>query len=363
MSDTRSFRLTGTVHAIAPVAIALVGNAPTSPHDPMPVPSTSIWSREHGLVQTAYIPSTSLRGALRRCARDVLFDLLHPDGESRWDLDTLYLQTIGGVIQKGAGESPTLDVTVEIEERARNPLVSLLGAANTGRATFIAGRLELGHALPAAPLSPESCPIYPAMRTDDMRRDPAAMLPMLDADGPQRWSLLYGQMRETSELKARQRDLKREAVKARKAGDTETLAQANAELDRVREALKSGTTSVAMPAAGFQALPQGLELAHEIRLMGVTEEELGLFLEALDRFSLAPLIGGQRARGCGEVALSYELAEIGGETIGEVRVGGFAPAVLPDHPAIAAARKAFAAGRDRYEPSFGGGADNARESA
>lgn len=351
----RSFRLTGLISLKAPIAISLHSQRAASSSDPTPVPATTVWDPvQQALLETAFIPSTSIRGALRRAARDALFELLHPNGESGWDLDTLYLQTIGGIYESGAGgDAIMLDVTRSIEERERNPLVGLFGASNTGKATFLAGALELSHAIPSPALDPARCPTYALMRSDDMLRSPVDTMTKLDEAGPEAWNTRFGMIRETSALKARKREINTAMSKAIKAKDQETVEALKKEREDIEGAIKGGKMSIAMPVAGYKALPQGLETPHEMRLTRTNLEQLGLFLEALDRFSLSPMIGGQRARGCGEIALAYDLGEIGGEAIGRIEVGGFAPARFPHHPLIEEARKAFKAGAKRYDVRYG----------
>jgi hypothetical protein len=75
----------------------------------------------------------------------------------------------------------------------------------------------------------------------------------------------------------------------------------------------------------YEAMPAGIELKSRIIIDKATSKDMATMLAALDLFSRTPVLGGQTARGCGEVAGSFEMSDQDGTLLGVVSVGGYAP--------------------------------------
>lgn len=301
----QTLRLTGAITLRSPLAITLPGatdGAKTT--DPTPVPSTIVYEPGAGMVDTAYIPASSFRGTLRRAGHDALNRRLRQMGRELLDLRSFYMLRIGGVKNKGS-EGQSKDVSGEAALRERNPFVSLFGAADAGTVSFLAGRLEVDHALPRVPLNPAVCPAFASMRTDDMLRSPEASLSALPASAASVWKTLFEASINTSALKKRKKALEREAAIARSAKDAAKLTAVQEELAEVNDVLAEAPGSIAQPLAGYRAIPAGTVLDLNITVNRGNEAELGAFFDALDAMSLDPAIGGHRNHGCGRFAASW----------------------------------------------------------
>jgi CRISPR type IV-associated protein Csf2 len=120
-----------------------------------------IFEATQSLAYTPYFPASAIRGALRRAARNVLFDYIK---DKKWGLELHRLLTIGGVSSSG----PEGDININAIQafRKNNPLISLFGATSGPNNPWIEGRLSVGHAIPSDPFQPS---IITGIRTDPVR--------------------------------------------------------------------------------------------------------------------------------------------------------------------------------------------------
>ena len=304
-----NIRLTGHLTLESPVAITQPGSGEgRKPTDPQPVPVTTIYDPAAGLVDTAFIPAPSLRGTLRRAGHDALNRRLRALGHDALDLRSFYALRIGGVKSKGK-DGLYKDVSLEQELRSKNPFISLFGAADAGPMTFLAGRLEVDHAIPATPLDPDRCPAFPGMRTDDLMRSPVSSLEVLPPNGASAWRTMYDATSNTSALKKRRKLLQSDIAKARAAKDAAVVATLRDALTEIDEALSDAAGSVNMPLAGYRAIPSGTVLNHGMALTRATLEELGCFFDALESLTLEMYVGGHRHHGCGRVRGQWDVTQ------------------------------------------------------
>ena len=56
-----------------------------------------------------------------------------------------------------------------------------------------------------------------------------------------------------------------------------------------------------------------------------TTKDVAMLLGALDLFSRSPVLGGQTARGCGEVTGNFQMSDQDGTLLGVVSIGNYAP--------------------------------------
>ena len=75
----------------------------------------------------------------------------------------------------------------------------------------------------------------------------------------------------------------------------------------------------------YQAMPAGIELKSRIIIDKASSQDIATLMGALDLFSRSPVLGGQTARGCGEVAGTFEMSDQDGILLGVISVGGYAP--------------------------------------
>ena len=121
---------------------------------------------------------------------------------------------------------------------------------------------------------------------------------------------MFAETQNTSEIKKQIKARKRDVMTAKSSGDA---AQARAISDEIRELeSKAGgqRSSIAQPLAGYRALPTGLVLNLDIGVTRGTLAEIGCLLDALDYFSMDPVIGAKQAHGCGKVSGRWEVETV-----------------------------------------------------
>lgn len=320
-------KLTGHITAESPIAITLPGGPKRSAKDATPVPTTTIMDEQGGVYESAYIPASSIRGRLRRCAHDALNERFNRMNREALDLRSFYMLRIGGTKSRGS-DGTAINVSQEVALRDRNPFLSLFGAADTGDTTFLAGRLEVDHGIPVKALPPEHCPVFSGLRTDDMLRDPAASLKALPDGSYEAWREMFTSIQENSVAKKKLKEADIARRKARNEGNASKVAELDAEIAAINEQLMAGMNSINQPLAGYQAIPKGAVLAQSLSILRPTLAEIGVLFDALEFFSLDPRIGGHRHHGCGRVSMTYtvtvtEMSDVGrmqSRTLGTITV-------------------------------------------
>ncbi len=344
--NARKITFRGNVELLTELAIIQHGC------DTLPV--TTIADPAHGLVQTAFAPGTNFRGALRRAAtRALRRDLIAAGKPVEFDMKTYYMLAIGGT--RDRGDALLVDATTEGEVRTRNPLISVFGAADTGDETFLAGKLATEHMFPESPIGLDACPKFPIVRVDDMRRQAPETLELLAAGESDVWLAQHAQTRTTSVLKKDHKAKVAALMKAKRAGESELVQQLDAEARALEGAIKTGAQSVQNIVPGYQALPRGARLVHKMLLMNPSDVEFGLLLAALEEFAWMPYLGGHRAHGCGEVAMTWDVVDhVQGQAaapIGKIAVG-VGGLELPEHPSITRAQSAYRNALAAIDPSY-----------
>lgn len=267
--------------------------------------------------KTAYIPATTLRGKLRRLAVKPLMEAAAAAGKP-WSLHQVYEALLGQDAASEAGEE--IDLVALKKRRAENHIVDLFGAG-----LGVKSRLSVGHFMPVVDVAPESFA--------GVRKDLDSDIELLDLMAPDEVSRFVDRNTNNSRRSATDALVKKltaQIRKAEKAGQDATdlkaaLALAEAERDALVAAMgdmKNSTKTL----THYEALPAGIELKSRLIVDKATPKDLHTLLGARDLFSRTPVLGGQTARGCGEVAGSFELADQDGTLLGVVRVGGYAPA-------------------------------------
>ena len=261
------------------------------------------------LAYVPYFPASSIRGAIRRSCRNVVFDLM---SDTKWGLELHRLLTIGGVSTSG----PEGDININAirEFRDRNPLISLFGATSGPNNPWIEGFLSIGHAIPSDTFVP---PIITGVRTDPVRRKPAEIT-MLDDVSAAALDDICNAGRTVSKLKRQIDELSADLKKAKKANDNVTVTEKTAQIDELTEKLNeaaaiSGTSvSIQLPLSGYEVIPPSLPLNQRIVARGITLVELGLLVAGLRRFAKDPLLGAHQAHGCGVARCEWDV------TIGDI---------------------------------------------
>ena len=266
--------------------------------------------------RTAYIPATTIRGKLRRLAVRPLMEAAAKAGKP-WTLHQVYEAMLG---QDAASEaSEEIDLVALKKRRADNHMVDLFGAG-----LGVKSRLSVGHFLPAVDVQPES---FAGVRKDlDSDTD---VLYLMDQTEVDKFAGRNANNSKRSAAEALVTGMARQIRKAEKGGQDVTeqkaaLALAEANRDALVLAMgemKNSTKTL----TSYEAMPAGIELKSRIIIDKATAKDMATLMGALDLFSRTPVLGGQTARGCGEVAGSFEMSDQDGTLLGVISVGGYAP--------------------------------------
>ena len=266
--------------------------------------------------KTAYIPATTMRGKLRRLAVQPLMQAAAAAGKP-WTLHQVYEAMLG---QDALSESnEEIDLVALKKRRADNHIVDLFGAG-----LGVKSRLSVGHFMPVVDVAPEAFA--------GVRKDLDSDTEVLELMDPQEVNRFVDRNTNNSKRSAAEALVKKMVTQVRKtekAGqDATDLKAALALTEAQRDALvlamgdmKNSTKTL----TSYEAMPAGIELKSRIIIDQATSRDLNTLLAALDLFSRSPVLGGQTARGCGEVAARFELSDQDGVLLGVVSVGGYAP--------------------------------------
>ena len=236
-----------------------------------------------------YIPGSSIRGSLRRSARDVMQREM---GIKSFQLDDFYFLTLGGL--KGSEKGVDPDALEKVSSmRIKNPLVSLFGAMSP---KTIAGRLMVSHAIENEGLRRD---VVSGVRSDDLVRNPDLVGDVLAEGSIQEYRRLKGESSDRSSVKAKIKELNSSLRKA----EGEQRAAIKEEIKSLETDLESHkSVEVSLPNLQYQAIPQGTKLDSSFILRGVSRNEVALFLKALNEFSRTPVLGGKKNHGCGQLS-------------------------------------------------------------
>lgn len=266
--------------------------------------------------KTAYIPATTIRGKLRRLAVQPLMEAAKAAG-TPWTLHQVYEAMLG---QDAASEgSEDIDLLALKKRRAENHIVDLFGAG-----LGVKSRISVGHFVPVVDVAPEP---FAGVRKDlDSDLD---VLELMDDDEVNKFVGRNTTNSNRSEAEALVKKIGSQIRKAEKAAQDVTDLKAALELaqgkrDELVSAMgdmKNSTKTL----TSYEAMPSGIELKSRIIIDKATSKDLTTFVSALDLFSRSPVLGGQTARGCGEVTGSFQMTDQDGVLLGVVSIGGYAP--------------------------------------
>ena len=281
-----------------------------------------------------YIPAAGLKGKLRRAAAHVILDRFIDAGKTLTFEDWLLL-ACGGV--KGSERED-----IDPRDRARiidqSALLSLFGAGASPAGGMVGAKLHMFPALPQGDV--ETAFVKGTRAHEDKRPVLGEILPPEEMG---RVALYSAANRDRSRLKKdaaalakKVRDEEKVAAKGKPTMTDEelsklreTAAQAKVDYDKAVAAQKEigSDVSLGRPLPGYEVIPAGLDLPHEMQLVAVTAVEAGLFIEALDRFALDPVIGAHTSSGCGRISAHYDVmvrqqGERQHEVVGRLSFGG-----------------------------------------
>ena len=272
--------------------------------------------------KTGYLPATTLRGFLRRAV--VTRDMEKAkDGGEPYTLQRAYSELIGqdSASEKQAGEIDLVEIR---KAREKSPVIDLFGSG-----LGVASRLRVGHFLPRENVYvlPEQ---YPGVRKDlgdtdgvlDLLGDADADRYLGRSDANSRRAAaesvvksLAGKIRAAKRKDQRTEDLEAELVEAKKLAE------------KHKQEMGDMQVSSRTLAAGYWALPAGLDLIGRIVVMDARERDLDMIEYGLDRLSRSPVLGAQSARGCGEIEGVFKVL-VEGEEKKRVKIGRYAPSMV-----------------------------------
>lgn len=274
------------------------------------------------LLQTAYLPASTVRGFLRRAGG---LAAMEKRGVGKTTLQQAYSDILG----QSADAKEEVDLIKLSAIRDGDPILDLFGSWS------IKSRLLVSNFLPKTNVLPQA---ITGVRKD--LEDTDGVLEFLsEAD-----RLAYYNRSDVNSQRAAAdavvKSIKRELAKAKK--ESKPLADLEAALaiaESKAAALKSEMGEMANSSrtiTEFFALPADVALHGRIVIEQAKERDLGLILQALHALSARPMLGAQVARGCGEVAGLFTI-KVDGKVVKTVTTGGWAPARVEDFSAVALA--------------------------
>jgi CRISPR type IV-associated protein Csf2 len=273
-----------------------------------------------GEEKTAYIPATTIRGRLRRCAWNEVAEALAAAGKPA-SLDAFYMSAIGQTRQSEQEQEKVELLKIEAA-RAENPIASLFGSG-----LGLASKLQVSMAVPSVAVQPQE---IRGVRKDISSEELGALAENAVDDWVERATANSARSKASTKAVKLSRDIYK---LKQKGGDVEKIAALEGSLQKEHDAEAAAAeeagsgVSTLMPI-GYQAIPAGTDFHLTMRARSATVTEVGILLRALDLFSLNPMLGAQTARGCGEVAMqcSFRVRDAGADhwtEAGTIKVGGF----------------------------------------
>jgi len=279
-----------------------------------------------------YLPSSAIRGKLRRKARDAV---IMETGE-RLDFDDFFFLTLGGLNNESKGKKKSGDdvaegASNEAEEKAAaakesygirviqaaerfNPLISLFGAG-PGSPVAIPAKLAVAHAIAndiKYPVDKFNRPlisddgktgcasiVHPC-RTDDARRSPADITDIVSEQFFDTYLERMAVQKEGSDLKKRKADLL--ALKRKAGADKDLIAK---EINDIEQALKAKPVAISNIVLDYEVINPGVELATSMRVLRATENDLALLARAFQLLARESVFGGRIAHGNGLLAGNF----------------------------------------------------------
>lgn len=287
--------LKGHITAESPICT----NPPGSEKEPAAMLPRMIVVRDGAQIEVPYFPAAGLRGKLRRLS---IAAAMRGANEGL-TLDDYYLNAIGGV--KSSGEEDNNVMTHVAMLRAKNPIVGLFGA----NSPWVNGVLAVGHLIPTTLKSGEvKTSIVSGVRLDDLRKSETS-LSYLDEDVKKQWQEVAYNNQQRSK-KTRQLEKLTADYKGKKAA--EMPEDIKAEVSRLEEEIKahamiSGSVSTQLPLSGYEVLPIGTTFDSKFVLNDATEDEIGMFLAALEELAAMPFIGSRTNQGNGEISGKWDV--------------------------------------------------------
>jgi CRISPR type IV-associated protein Csf2 len=291
-----NFRLEGIATALTPIFHATGGKKGVKENTLDEIIKWKIVSPDGlSVSEVPVVNGNAFRGILRDCGASLIAETI---GGFK-HLDDFRLYFLGGTsktIDKGGIEPG--DIAQEKAFREKNPFMSLFGGQVK---SIISGHLRVGAFIPLTTTTKHLVPSYFAqsgigfLNNDDIvnkciltRRD--------DVLNPEYNVFLMDEaLIEKDEKLKKLIDIRGLKTKSNDTGNMD---------DEEKESKKS-----AQMIRRFESIAAGAKLYHSIEVFNASEEEAGLLIESLRRFSYSPYVGGRSSTDYGRLSVEYNLIQ------------------------------------------------------
>jgi hypothetical protein len=305
-----------TTQAPLSIAMPVADGCLPNKHGQFPIMGRGI-DEDGNVLDTGYLPATTLRGFLRRAVVTSSMEKAASNGE-HYTLNQAYNELIG---QDAASEqsSGDIDLLKLQAEREESPVLDLFGCGFGFKS-----RLRVSHFMPAVNVLPQ---VITGVRKDI--DDTPAAFNSLSSDDQNAFVNRSENNNKRAEADKLVKSLGKKVKKAAKAGeDTADLEQqldaATRLMEKYQGEMGDMQNSSRMPVR-HHALPAGLELHGKLVIENDRERDIEMIVHALNELSLNPVLGAQAARGCGEVSGRFDFYR-DGELFMRVSAGDYMPA-------------------------------------
>ncbi len=271
-------------------------------------------------LQTGYLPATTLRGFLRRAIVVAQMAEAAEHGQ-HYTLQRAYADLIG---QDAASESKDdIDLLKLRQTREDNAVLDLFGAG-----LGIKSRLLVSHFMPSHNVLPE---VITGVRKD--LEDTDGVLDLISPADRDRYLGRADANSKRSAAVAVVKGLDARLRKAKRAGEDITELEAALQAAQgIVERYQSGMgdmTNSSRTLTSYYALPAGIALQGRLVIERARDRDLAMLELALNALSQRPILGAQSARGCGEIAGSFDVL-VDGSLYKKITVGGWKDALFAD---------------------------------
>ena len=309
--------LTGRIHALDPMSITLPDSKEAFPTMPVVVGDA--------VVRVPMIPSTTLKGGLRRAAVRTVIAAMGPGPDGRMGMrrDDYHWNAIGGVKGK-ATDSRGRDIHIAREHAAANPIIALFGAGEI----FVEGLMSVKESRLMGPFSLADVTMtLKRARIDDMSRDRELLAQLSEADVEAEGRYVVAK-KKVSAGRTRLKMVKKEMgallrrgrdnLDAAERGRLDALLAEQRVLDSEKNAIQTDKGGDFKEQIGllyeYSAIAAGTTFETSLRFPGVEPLQFGLFLAACRTFSRRCRFGGKRTVGMGGVRIEWAIARHDGAT-------------------------------------------------
>lgn len=266
-------------------------------------------------LRTVYIPAPQFRGRLRHEA--ALAELRARPAKVK--LEEAYMLALGQDLDPEEDDEPeAIRLGDQIKFRRDNPFLDLFGTWK------VASRLCVSNLLPELNIMPD--------RVSHIRRDLDSnedLMELLDAEEQNRMYDRQSKQAMASKVGTLIKQAETALKAARRQRDTGLIDQLEAklnELDELKKQQKGDDESDnTKHLVELQVIPAGIDLVGKIIVEGPRISDLKYLTQAFETLSLKPMMGAQRARGCGEIRGRARFRLPDGEPLAAVSFGGFVP--------------------------------------